>query len=462
MKKALIALLCLLLCASFVLCSCNDSSDDDIFVTTAGGTKKTTQATTTAPPDDIPIEMPTNLVPVIENQNEVISRLMQSVNPDGKTSITVEIYNGETIELFYHGWPTVCKGDGSTLYATASARISHIDPFGAVVFYKSEDNGMTWSKPVIVADTPLDDRDSGVLYMGNGKIIVNWFCHDLSKYFENPEYMEWQDDVPKSTIKAVSDRRAYLEKNDPQWTKGGSFTSTSTDGGLTWSAPKRVPVKSPHGMVMGQDGRTLYFFGTPTANWQLSGATDLQSGYFYLFQSKNYGQSWSKFGEVKLPNNLGPETFFDEGYCIQLKDGSFLAGIRTEKSNCGYWTICITRSQDGKNWTTPTPVKNADGTNLKGSPPHFLQLKNGVIILAYSWRHGNCGSRFRLSYDNGVTWTEEMIICVSDQPLTPDLGYPTTVELDDGTLLTTYYQAYGQDGYPSLLYTRWRLEEAAE
>ncbi len=460
MKKTLIALLCLLLCSSFVLCSCNDSSDDDLFATTAGTTKATTQATTTGAPDDTPVEMPQNLVPVIENKNEIVSRLMQSINPDEKTSITVEVFNGETIELDYHGWPTVCKGEGSTLYASASVRISHIDPFGAVVFYKSEDNGMTWSKPTIVADTPLDDRDSGVLYMGNGRIIVNWFCHNLATYFENPEYMGWQDKVSKSMVSAAKAKMEYYEKTDAQWVKGGSFTSVSLDGGLTWSEPKRVPVKSPHGMVMGQDGRTLYFFGTPTANWQMSGVSDLKGGYFYLFQSKNYGQSWSKWGEVKLPNNLGPETFFDEGYCIQLKDGSFLAGIRTEKSSCGYWTICVTRSEDGKEWTTPTPIQNADGTNLKGSPPHFLQLKNGVIILAYSWRHGDCGSRFRLSYDNGLTWGDEMIIAISDQPRNSDLGYPTTVELDDGTLLTTYYQAYGDDKYPSVLYTRWRLEEA--
>ena len=53
-----------------------------------------------------------------------------------------------------------------------------------------------------------------------------------------------------------------------------------------------------------------------------------------------------------------------------------------------------------------------------------------------------------------------MVLCISDQPRNGDLGYPSTVELDDGTLLTTYYQAYGDDKYPSVLYTRWRLEEA--
>ena len=66
------------------------------------------------------------------------------------------------------------------------------------------------------------------------------------------------------------------------------------------------------------------------------------------------------------------------------------------------------------------------------------------------------------TYDGGKTWGEEFIICVSDQPKHWDLGYPSTVELDDGTLITSTYQAYQNDKCPSVLYTRWRLEESAE
>lgn len=470
MKRTLILLLCLVLCTSFILSSCNDSSDEDLFATPSGSSTsaKTTQTSaTTSEPSGT--QMPTNLTPEIENENEIVSRLVA-----GTTGMTVEIYNGETIELTYHGWPTVCKGEGSTLYATASLRMSHVDPFGLVVFYESNDNGLTWSDPVVVADTPLDDRDSGVLYLGNGRIIVNWFAHNASNYFAEDDdgtYTGWQKSVTKAQMVAVKAKWDAQEKADPQWLLGGSFTSISTDGGKTWSEPSRVAVKSPHGMTLGQDGRTLYFFGALAANWNLSGTSGLTSGnYFYLLQSKNYGQTWSKVGAVTLPNNIaaaGKSTLYDEGYCIQLQDGSFLAGFRTQNTIYGSWTVLISKSEDGgKTWTEPFAIKDADGTYLSGSPPHFLQLKSGVIILAYTHREvgdkndRKCGSRFRLSYDNGLTWTEEFILCVSDQPLQGDLGYPTTVELDDGTLLTTYYQAYGTDKYPSLLYTRWRLVEA--
>jgi hypothetical protein len=36
---------------------------------------------------------------------------------------------------------------------------------------------------------------------------------------------------------------------------------------------------------------------------------------------------------------------------------------------------------------------------------------------------------------------------------------PDIEELDDGTLVTVYYQRYENDSYCSLLYTKWKLSE---
>jgi len=38
----------------------------------------------------------------------------------------------------------------------------------------------------------------------------------------------------------------------------GTWMLRSTDGGMTWSAPYRVPVNSPHGPTTLADGRLLY------------------------------------------------------------------------------------------------------------------------------------------------------------------------------------------------------------
>lgn len=61
-----------------------------------------------------------------------------------------------------------------------------------------------------------------------------------------------------------------------------------------------------------------------------------------------------------------------------------------------------------------------------------------------------------VSYDNGESWTEDY--CINDEiDGQLDMGYPASVELSDGAILTVYYQCWPGDGYTSVLYTKWRL-----
>ncbi len=111
-----------------------------------------------------------------------------------------------------------------------------------------------------------------------------------------------------------------------------------------------------------------------------------------------------------------------------------------------------------------SPTKQAITTTAQripsvvGAPAHFLELSNGAVLLTYSYRVGTRGVRGCLSYDGGVTWdTEEFEISNNTSTKNNDLGYPSTVELADGTLITVYYQPYGDDYPSSLLYTKWKL-----
>ena len=65
------------------------------------------------------------------------------------------------------------------------------------------------------------------------------------------------------------------------------------------------------------------------------------------------------------------------------------------------------------------------------------------------------GERVYVSFDDGETFDNEYIL--SDDAKTSDLGYPSTAELPDGSLITAYYQAYKDDNVPSFLYTKWHL-----
>jgi len=118
----------------------------------------------------------------------------------------------------------------------------------------------------------------------------------------------------------------------------------------------------------------------------------------------------------------------------------------------GKLQIYVTRSTDGgKTW------EEAKFLDLLGAPPHFLQHSSGALILVYGKRCDPLGQYARASFDGGKTWTRDQLI----SPVAPDwdLGYPSSVELSNGDILTVYYQKYEGDDYCSLLSTRWSLED---
>ena len=71
------------------------------------------------------------------------------------------------------------------------------------------------------------------------------------------------------------------------------------------------------------------------------------------------------------------------------------------------------------------------------------------------------GQYAQVSFDYGKTWTAEVKLS-PDAPTGPpawDHGYPSSVELQGGDILTVYYQKCPGDDYCSLHQVRWSLDE---
>jgi hypothetical protein len=47
----------------------------------------------------------------------------------------------------------------------------HLGPDGAILLSRSTDNGTSWLRPVVVLDSPLDDRESGITTLRDGRIV---------------------------------------------------------------------------------------------------------------------------------------------------------------------------------------------------------------------------------------------------------------------------------------------------
>jgi len=63
-----------------------------------------------------------------------------------------------------------------------------------------------------------------------------------------------------------------------------------------------------------------------------------------------------------------------------------------------------------------------------------------------------------LSSDGGNTWDKDDEIVLRANGGNLDLGYPSSVQLPDGSILTAYYFNDAPDGVRYIAATRWRLQ----
>lgn len=336
----------------------------------------------------------------------------------------------------YYGWPSVAKtGDGKIVVSSSGFRLGHVCPFGKAVISYSKDNGNTYTDPRPVIDTVLDDRDSGLTAFGKSGLIVTSFNNLVS----------FQRNYNKSN-KDVAD---YLDSVDPEEEKkyNGSLFRVSFDNGETFSEIYHSPVTSPHGPTELSDGRILWI-GRLFNNYEehIEGnqikctIIDTESGDCEITSS---------IPDVYEEDGL---VAFHEPHAIQLPTGRIICHIRAEGN--GRFTTYQSVSDDmGETWSEPRLLLTRHG----GAPAHLLLLSNGILISTYGYRDKPYGIRFMYSEDMGETWSTDNIL--TDNNVDSDLGYPCSVELDDGTILTVYYTHITEDGPAVIQQIKWKLTD---
>lgn len=354
------------------------------------------------------------------------------------------IKTGEIIRrqgLFgYNAWPTVARtGKGELAAVWSGGRIKHLCPFGKVLLSRSRDDGDTWSAPQTVIDTPLDDRDGGIVVKGR-----QWLVTTFNNKVQNQRLWNSEAGIKDDIRKIISDR---LDTITPQMQDEnyGSLISVSEDGGQTFAPPYKSPVTAPHGPVLLDDGRYLYVGRLFDEEY----APDGESDGIYAMQSDD-GYNWSKLVKIcgKSDENVG---LYCEPHAVQLPGGDILVGIRAHekgKSDAAF-TVYTSLSHDGgKTFSYPESLR------FRGSPPHFCLLRDGRILLTYARRDINKGIYARISGD-GRQWSEEFLLSATSS--SGDCGYPSSVIREDGSIITVYYQLLDGDDNASVLYTIWQL-----
>ena len=330
----------------------------------------------------------------------------------------------------YIGWPTITRTSSGELIAVFSGdRDEHICPWGKTQMIRSRDNGKTWTEPVTINNTPLDDRDAGIVETKNGTLVVSWFTSmafdSPSSYARNPGWKRHREKLSKETV--------------DRWL--GNWIRRSVDGGRTWEEPVRVLGTAPHGPIVLKDGRLM-----------LVGIADVDDEKVLSVEvSEDEGKTWKMISSVPMAEEDEPGPY-SEPHVAELPDGKLIAMFRYQPRDRSQAYLRQSESIDGgKTWTV------THKTNIWGYPPHLLVLDDGRLLVTYGVRRIPYGERACISSDGGKTWDigNEIILTVTDND---DLGYPASVQLDDGSIITIFYQIDKPGEKTSLMMTHWKLK----
>ena len=286
--------------------------------------------------------------------------------------------------LTYQAFPDVCRLKNGDLLCVFYAGYGHVSlprkecpKGGRICCVRSRDEGRTWSAPRILFDGPFDDRDPHIAQMRDGAAVCSFFT--------------------------------YRPQPDGK-TRCDTCLVASRDGGATWETeaqivapewPSSAPVRElPDGTrilgVYREDGTTAC------------------GG---IIRSIDGGKTWC----APIPIGQGSGVRLDaETDFVLLKNGDLYAALRGDRVNMHF----ATSPDGGLTWS---PVKDI---GFPAHCPHFTRLSTGEILMV----HRLPLTALHVSRDEGKTWQGPYTV---DQ--TPG-AYPSTVELNDRTVLVVYYE----------------------
>ena len=302
-------------------------------------------------------------------------------------------------------WPNLTVLPDGMVVATIHNQPTHLKRPSDVECWASGDGGRTWTKRGTPAPRDNARAARGHVAAGvanNGDLVVIT--------------TGWSDPASES-------RGTILPP----------LVSRSTDGGLTWAIdPKGFPGPRPEA---GQAKTSPAAYPVPFGDILKGNDGTLRAGLYrgvpggaLVFRSHDDGKTWRE------PVALNKDAVIHEPALFHLGAGKWLAAARLDGLDL------YSSDDDARTW-----VYRRKLTGPQQHPAHFTRLTDGRVLLSYGNRLSPKGVDVRFSDDEGMTWSKPLR-AVDFQG---DGGYPSSVQLPDGQVLTAYYarRVAGHDQY---------------
>ena len=124
--------------------------------------------------------------------------------------------------------------------------------------------------------------------------------------------------------------------------------------------------------------------------------------------------------------------------------GRLTALVRAESDPHDHRLLQLWSEDGGRTWSEPAR------TGIRGHPAHLLKLEDGRILCTHGYRRHPMGVRAVLSENDGETWDTDNRVILRDDggghsphrgegTGAGDVGYPVSIQLQDGEVLTACY-----------------------
>ena len=189
----------------------------------------------------------------------------------------------------------------------------------------------------------------------------------------------------------------------------------------------------PYGIIQKIAKNTLVFhyFMNTEDDWNKGYSDAVHESHIRI--SRDDGMTWEEDYIIDTGINETAVWFYDEneGIAVGRIDSAFIANEGKQRDQGGGNKIYRTLD-GGKTWTFEG---NVLGQGM--IPTHLIELVSGETLMTFGFRFANkCGIMACISKDRGKTWGVAEVL--AEYPGV-DSGYPSTIQIEDGTLVTAYY-----------------------
>jgi len=289
---------------------------------------------------------------------------------------------------------------------------------------------------------------STIVETGPGRLVAAWFggtkekAPDVGIWVAHRQSGRWSEPVevadgrqPDGTrfpswnpvlFQAPGGPLVLFFKVGPSPSSWWGMMMTSTDGGISWSVPQRLPegVLGPikNKPIVLADGTWLS--GSSTENEDLGWRVHFE-------RSSDQGATW----ECTPPVDRGPGLEAIQPSLLQHRDGTLQALCRTKQGN-----VAMTWSSDGGKTWSPLAATELPNPNSGFDAVTLVDGRHLVVYNHTAHRRDNAwGNRWPLDAavsTDGLVWTR--VVTLESDPLTHGYAYPAVIQTGDGRVHVTY------------------------